>query len=127
MIAYDSAWVPFASGTVRGVARLEAASRARIIYAASGSSSGASPYLSWSAGAASPVPWQKTMPAYPTSPLITGTYAVTGTVLASASAIYTLGPSMSGANHLDDWVPDVVYVGITPTSGSFVRVIVEVK
>lgn len=131
MIVYDSAWVPFSSGTVRGTVHLEAATRARVIYAASGSSSGAAPFLSWSAGSSTPNPWNSSprnqTPAYPTSPLITGSYAVTGTVLASASVIYTFGSSISGANHLDDWVPDVIYVGITPATGAFTRVIVEAK
>lgn len=139
MVIYDSGWVPNSigvapsSGSIAAAVSLDRLNRARIIYAASGSNgvnnAASAPALSWSAGAGSPTPYlanrYRSTPAYPVAPLITGSYAVTGSVLATSSVIYTLGSSMSGANHLDDWVPDTIYVGLTPGSGSYARVIVE--
>ena len=137
---YDSGWVPSSigtapgSGSIRASIQLPAPTRARIIYAASGSSTGVNnaataPALSWSAGSDSVIPWNSgrynASPAYPTLPKITGAYSVTSSIPPTSSVAYYLGPNLSGANHLDDWVPDTLYVGLTPGSGSYARVIVE--
>ena len=135
---YDSGWVPASigvapgSGSVVGSVQLGGFSRVKIIYAASGSAgvsnNASNAYLSWSAGAASPIPWNSSprnkTPAYPTTPLVTGTYTVTAPN-AGLNNSYVFGSNLSGANHLDDWVPETIYFGMTQGSGSYVRIIVE--
>jgi hypothetical protein len=135
---YDSGWVPNSigvapsSGAINAGVQVGSLQRVRVTFAASGSAGVnnglASCALSWSCGANSPIPYMSNLyvktPNYPVLPLVTGTYTVAAPA-AGAIAQYTIGSSMSGANHVDDWVPETLYVNAVQGSGSYARVIIE--
>ena len=125
-LAYDSGWVPVASGSIIANVNMGDATRAQVIIAASGAAGAGTTTMGWAVGAGTPVPWSKITPAYSCSPLVTGTYTVANPA-ASASLIYYFGTSMSGANHIDDWVPQVLNIKTVAGAASFARVIVSAK
>jgi hypothetical protein len=98
----------------------------QVIFAASGAAGLGSAFLSWSAGAQTPVPWRspdKNWIDPPCLPLITGTYTVAAPA-AGALSTYYFGTSVSGAAHLDDWVPQTLRVGMLPGAASWGRIII---
>lgn len=125
-IVYDSGWVPVASGTINANVNMGDATRAQVFIAASGAAGAGTTAMGWAVGAGTPVPWNKRTPAYSCTPLMTGTYTVAAPG-AGATLSYYLGYSMSGANHIDDWVPQVLNVSTVAGAASFARVIVSAK
>jgi len=121
---YDSAWVPVASGTINATVRTEDFNAIRIIIAASGGAGAGTTNAGWSCGAMTPIPWTKNTPAYPVTPLITGTYAVAAPS-ANAQNFYNLGINISGTVNVSGVVPTQVYISTVAGAASYARVIVE--
>jgi hypothetical protein len=123
-LAYDSGWVTGSSGTINASVDCSSFTQLQVIFAASGTNGAGTTQLSWSAGAGTPVPWSKRTPAYPMTPAITGAFAPAAPG-ANAQSIYYIGTSMSGANHIGDWVPQNVQASIAPGAGnSWTRIVI---
>jgi hypothetical protein len=123
---YDSGWVPQASGAINAAVNVTSCSVIRFIIAASGSG-GTSASAGWSAGLDTPVPWTKNTPAYPVNPKITGTYALGTHPGQNTNKAYYIGVGLtgSGANHVDDFVPQTLFVNCAVSASSWGRVIIE--
>jgi hypothetical protein len=123
-LAYDSGWVPVASGTVNANVDCSNFYQLQVIVAASGAAGAGTTAGSWSEGAGTPVPWSKTSPLYSTSPPISGTFAAIAAPAAGAANIYHLGIGNSGTNHIGDWVPQFLHVNTVAGAASWARIVV---
>ena len=125
-LAYDSGWVPVASGTIRASAECSAFSQVQVIIAASGANTNGTTAAGYAVGAGTPVPWNKLTPNYPTTPLITGTYTVAAPT-ANLANIYYVGNPVSGSQNIAGWVPQILYVSTVAGAASWARVIISGK
>ena len=121
---FDSGWVPVASGTINASVRTEDCQIARIIIAASGAAGAGTTVAGWSEGALTPIPWTKNTPAFPCTPLITGSYTVAAPA-ASASNYYNIGVNISGVANLAAVVPTQVYASTVAGAASWARIIIQ--
>jgi len=121
---FDSGWVPVASGAINANVRTEDCYQARIIIAASGAAGAGTTTAGWSEGVLTPIPWTKNTPAFPCTPLITGSYTVAAPS-ANAQNYYNIGVNISGAVNLADVVPTQVYVSTVAGAASWARIIVQ--
>ncbi len=127
---YDSGWITGSSGSITAAVLMAGSSQARVIMAASGASGSVSASIGFTAGAQTTIPWSKTSPAFPVTPLVTGAYPGVTFVAPSTGTFvqYYFGSRIvpSGSVLVSPFVPDVMNVTLIPNTGSYWgRVVVE--
>jgi len=123
-LAYDSGWVPVASGAFGRSIDCSSFNQLQIVIAASGGAGAGATAASWSLGAGGPVPWFKNGVNYSSQPPISGGFASVAAPAAGAANIYYIGVGQTGSTHLGDWVPQFVSVSTIAGAASWARIVI---